>query len=197
MKKQLRRISLVAAVVACVFIWGIATDSRELREGLLRLHVVGASNSVEDQVVKLRVRDAVLESLEEGLKQVTDPQAAYDYVARMLPKVEEAANRTLAAAGFSDTVAGSLTEEAFPTRDYDTFSLPAGVYKALRVVIGEGEGKNWWCVVFPQLCMGEEFVETSAMSDELSQTLTGEYEIRFWLLEKLGQVKNHFFTPSE
>ena len=63
--------------------------------------------------------------------------------------------------------------------------------------IGEGEGKNWWCVVFPQLCMGEEFVETSAMSDELSQTLTGEYEIRFWLLEKLGQVKNHFFTPSE
>ena len=103
----------------------------------------------------------------------------------------------MAAAGFSDTVAVSLTEEAFPTRDYDTFSLPAGVYKALRVVIGEGEGKNWWCVVFPQLCMGEGFVETSAMSDELSQTLTGEYEIRFWLLEKLGQLKNHFFTPSE
>ena len=65
------------------------------------------------------------------------------------------------------------------------------------MVIGEGEGKNWWCVVFPQLGMGEEFVETASLSGELSETLTGEYEIRFWLLEKLGQVKNHFFTPSE
>ena len=197
MKRHIRRIAFVALVVACIYGWGIVTDSQALHDELLRLHVVGASDSKEDQDVKLRVRDAVLQSLEEGLRDVTDPQAAYDYVARMLPKVEEAANRALAAAGFSDTVAVSLTEEAFPTREYDTFSLPAGVYKALRVVIGEGEGKNWWCVVFPQLCMGEEFVETSAMSDELSQTLTGEYEIRFWLLEKLGQVKNHFFTPSE
>ena len=102
MKRHIRRIALVAFVVMCIYGWG--------------LHVVGASDSKEDQEVKLRVRDAVLASLEEGLKQVTDPQAAYDYVARMLPKVEEAANRTLAAAGFSDTVAVSLTEEAFPFR---------------------------------------------------------------------------------
>ena len=197
MKRHIRRIALVAFVVMCIYGWGIVTDSQALQEELLRLHVVGASDSKEDQEVKLRVRDAVLQSLEEGLKQVTDPRAAYDYVARMLPKVEEAANRALAAAGFSDPVAVSLTEEAFPTREYDTFSLPAGVYKALRVVIGEGEGKNWWCVVFPQLCMGEEFVKTASLSGELSETLTGEYEIRFWILEKLGQVKNHFFTPSE
>ena len=154
MKKQLRRIALVAAVVMGVFAWGIATDSRELREGLLRLHVVGASDSVEDQEVKLLVRDAVLASLEDGLADLTDPEAAYDYVARMLPKVKAAADRCLEEAGFSDTAQVSLTEETFPTRDYDTFSLPAGVYRALRIVIGEGEGRNWWCVVFPQLCMG-------------------------------------------
>ena len=201
MKKQLRRISLVAAVVACVFVWGIATDSRELREGLLRLHVVGASDSQEDQEVKLLVRDAVLASLEEGLSDLTDPAAAYDYVERMLPKVKAAADRCLQEAGFSDTAQVSLTEEAFPTRDYDTFSLPAGVYKALRVVIGEGEGKNWWCVVFPQLCMaGEDFVETASvagLSPELTGTLEGEYELRFWLLEKLGEVKNRIFQASE
>ena len=201
MKKQLRRISLVAAVVACVFIWGIATDSRELREGLLRLHVVGASDSVEDQEVKLLVRDAVLDSLEEGLGDLTDPAAAYDYVARMLPKVKDAADRCLQEAGFSDTAQVSLTEEAFPTRDYDNFSLPAGVYKALRIVIGEGEGKNWWCVVFPQLCMaGEDFVETASvagLSPELTGTLEGEYEIRFWLLEKWGEMKNRIFRASE
>ena len=194
MKKQLRRIALVAAVVMGVFAWGIATDSRELREGLLRLHVVGASDSVEDQEVKLLVRDAVLDSLEEGLQDLTDADAAVDYVSRMLPKVKAAADRCLQEAGFSDTAQVSLAEESFPTRDYDTFSLPAGVYKALRIVIGEGEGKNWWCVVFPQLCMaGEDFVETASvagLSPELTGTLEGEYEIRFYLLDLLGKLES-------
>ena len=202
MKRHLRRLALVAFAVLCIYGWGIVTDSQALHDQLLRLHVVGASDSREDQDVKLLVRDAILQSLEEGLQDVTDPQQAWDYVARMLPKVEAAANRCLAAAGFSDTVAVSLTEEAFPTREYDTFSLPAGVYKALRVVIGEGAGKNWWCVVFPQLCMGTEadFVETANMagfSEELTGTLEGEYELRFWLLEKLGEVKNRLFASSE
>ena len=201
MKKQLRRIAFVTAFVLGVFAWGIVTDSRELREGLLRLHVVGASDSAEDQEVKLLVRDAVLASLEDGLRDLTDVDAAVDYVSRMLPKVEAAANRCLAAAGFSDTVAVSLTEEPFPTRDYDNFSLPAGVYRALRVVIGEGEGRNWWCVVFPQLCMaGEDFVETASvagLSTELAGTLEGEYELRFWVLEKWGEMKNRFFDSSD
>ena len=96
----------------------------------------------------------------------------------------------------------SLTEEAFTTREYDTFSLPAGVYKALRIVIGEGEGKNWWCVVFPRLCVGTEadFVETASMaglSDDLTGALEGEYEIRFWLLDKIGEIKNRFFDSSD
>ena len=201
MKKQFRRIAFVTAFVLGVFAWGIVTDSRELREGLLRLHVVGASDSAEDQEVKLLVRDAVLASLEDGLRDLTDVDAAVDYVSRMLPKVEAAANRCLAAAGFSDTVAVSLTEEPFPTRDYDNFSLPAGVYRALRVVIGEGEGRNWWCVVFPQLCMaGEDFVETASvagLSTELAGTLEGEYELRFWVLEKWGEMKNRFFDSSD
>ena len=200
MKRHLRRIALVAFAVVCIYGWGIVTDSQALEENFLRLHVVGASDSKEDQDVKLLVRDAVLASLEEGLDDLTDPAAAYDYVARMLPKVKAAADRCLQEAGFSDTVAVSLTEEAFPTRDYDTFSLPAGVYQALRVVIGEGEGKNWWCVVFPQLCVGEDFVETASvagLSPELTGTLEGEYEIRFWVLEKLGEVKNYLFSSSD
>ena len=200
MKRHMKRIGWVALTVACIWLWGIVTDSGDLRENLLRLHVVGASNSQEDQAVKLQVRDAVLGSLEEGLRNMTDPQEAWDYVSRMLPQVEAAANRALAAAGFSETVQVSLTEEAFPTREYDTFSLPAGVYKALRVVIGEGEGKNWWCVVFPQLCGAEgEFVETAStagLDPELAKSLEGEYELRFWVLEKLGELKNHFFDPS-
>ena len=200
MKRHMKRIGWVALTVACIWLWGIVTDSGVLRENLLRLHVVGASNSQEDQAVKLQVRDAVLGSLEEGLRDMTDPQEAWDYVSRMLPQVEAAANRALAAAGFSETVQVSLTEEAFPTREYDTFSLPAGVYKALRVVIGEGEGKNWWCVVFPQLCGAEgEFVETAStagLDPELARSLEGEYELRFWVLEKLGELKNQIFSSS-
>ena len=200
MKRHMKRIGWVALTVACIWLWGIVTDSGDLRENLLRLQVVGASKSAEDQAVKLQVRDAVLGSLEEGLRDMTDPQEAWDYVSRMLPQVEAAANRALAAAGFSETVQVSLTEEAFPTREYDTFSLPAGVYKALRVVIGEGEGKNWWCVVFPQLCGAEgEFVETAStagLDAELARSLEGEYELRFWVLEKLGELKNQIFSSS-
>ena len=202
MKRQIKRIAWVALAVALVFLWGLLTDSKALHDDLLRLHVVGASDSQEDQDVKLLVRDAVLASLEDGLRDLTDPAAAYDYVARMLPQVEQAANKALELAGFSDTVTVSLTEEAFTTREYDTFSLPAGVYKALRIVIGEGEGKNWWCVVFPRLCMGTEadFVETASMaglSDDLTGALDGEYEIRFWLLDKIGEIKNRFFDSSD
>ena len=200
MKRHMKRIGWVALTVACIWLWGIVTDSGDLRENLLRLHVVGASNSQEDQAVKLQVRDAVLGSLEEGLRDMTDPQEAWDYVSRMLPQVEAAANRALAAAGFSETVQVSLTEEAFPTREYDTFSLPAGVYKALRVVIGQGEGRNWWCVVFPQLCLGDgDFVETASIAGldaELAETLEGDYELRFWVLDKLGELKNRIFDSS-
>lgn len=203
MKRHLRRIVFLALAVILVWTGGLLADSQLLHDELLRLHVVGASDSEEDQDVKLLVRDAVLASLEEGLADLTDPEQAIAYVQTMLPKVQTAANEALAAAGFSDVVSVSLTEEAFPTREYETFSLPAGIYRALRVVIGEGEGKNWWCVVFPQLCLeaaGEEAqaaANMEALPDSLEGAIEGEYEIRFWLLDRIGQVKNFLFGASE
>lgn len=199
MGKKLKRIGICALAAASVLLGGLLADKEALREDLLRLHVVGASDSQEDQAVKLQVRDAVLASLEEGLADLTDIEQAKAYVREMLPKIEAVANQTLAAAGFSQTATVSLTEEEFPVREYDSFTLPSGVYNALRVVIGEGEGKNWWCVVFPQLCLSatsEKFVEMSNFSDELNGTLTGEYELRFWLLDKLGQIENFFHRTS-
>ena len=202
MKRHIKRIALVLILVMGVGLWGLLTDSQALCDGILRLHVVGASDSAEDQAVKLQVRDAVLGSLEAGLQDLTDLDGAIAYVRQMLPQVEEAANRALAAAGVDMTAVASLAQEAFPAREYDTFSLPAGVYSALRIVIGEGEGKNWWCVVFPGLCVGEreEFVETAAiagMSERLTGTLQGEYEIRFWLLDRIGEWKNSLFASSD
>ena len=133
----------------------------------------------------------------------TDMDQALEYVEGMLPALERAANQVLDRAGVSERAKITLAEEAFPVREYDTFSLPSGVYQALRVVIGEGQGQNWWCVVFPRFCYGTEngyFVETAAMNgmnERLTGALTGEYEIRFWLLDKLGQLGNFLHKSSE
>lgn len=203
MRKGFKRIAIVGILVAMVWTGGLLADSARLRHDILRLHVVAASDSAADQAIKLDVRDAILASLEDGLKDLTDPDEALAYVQMMLPKLEQAANRVLTASGFEESAAVELKREAFPVRQYDTFSLPSGVYNSLRVTIGDGAGKNWWCVVFPQLCVGAtaaEFVETANTSDmpqSLTGALEGEYEIRFWVLDKLGQLQNFLFETSE
>lgn len=203
MKKHIKRIFFLAVVVAAVWMGGLLADSRQLSEDILRLHVVANSDSEEDQAVKLRVRDAVLATLEQGMADMQDADQAVAYIQTMLPKLTQAANQVLAEAGFSETATLSLGTEEFPLREYDTFSLPSGIYQSLRVVIGEGEGHNWWCVVYPQLCVpatSEEFVQTASMegmSDSLSGSLTGDYEIRFWILDQMGKVRNFLHRDSE
>ena len=196
MKKLLNRVVICFSLVALVYAWALIADRQKLEQELIRLHVVAASDSEEDQAVKLRVRDAVLESLSQGLGEVTDVEGARDYIRENLPRLEAAANEALAAAGFSDLATVKLQAEEFKARIYDTFSLPAGVYDTLRVTIGEGAGHNWWCVAFPSLCLpatteGFEAVAAGAgFSQDLTDTLTGEYEVRFLLLDLLGQIEN-------
>lgn len=200
MVKKGKRLLLLAILVAGVWTGGLIADRQQLKDNLLRLHVVAASDSAGDQAVKLQVRDAILGSLEQGLQDLTDLDQALAYVQQMLPKLEQAANGVLEQAGFDQRVNVSLALEEFPLREYDTFSLPAGIYHALRVVIGEGEGQNWWCVVFPNLCVGaasEEYREMSAFSDKLYDTITGKYELRFWLLDQLGRLENFFHRTTE
>ena len=196
MKKLLKRVFLCFLAVCFVYAGALVLDRQKLKNELVRLHVVAASDSVEDQAIKLQVRDAVLESLQAGLADVTDIEAAKAYIQSQLPKLESAANEVLAAAGCGDVATVSLQVEEFAARVYDTFSLPAGLYDSLRVTIGEGEGKNWWCVTFPTLCLpatteGFEAVAAGAgFSEELTGSLTGEYEVRFYLLDLLGQLEN-------
>ena len=189
---------VLMAVFFCLLaagIWNLAADRQTLKHQVVRLHVVGASDSEEDQTVKLQVRDAVLNSLDHSIDNAEEAKA---YLAENLDRIEATANRVLEEAGCGDTASVTLRKETFDTRVYDTFTLPAGVYDALRITIGEGEGRNWWCVVFPSLCMpqtaqGFEAVAVGAgFSDDLTDTLTGEYEVRFLLLDLLGQVENFF-----
>ena len=191
MKKHMKRIGICLIVTALFWTGGLIADKQTLRRELVRLHVVAASDSEEDQQIKLRVKDAIVESLQTDLANLEDAEAAKAYLQENLPKIEALANRVLEEAGCSDTARASLAVEAFTTRVYETFTLPSGMYDALRITIGEGEGQNWWCVAFPSLGF-EEAASCGGFSEELTFALEGKdgYEIRFYLLDLLGRLEN-------
>ncbi len=194
---KLLKLALVGALILGAYRLGTTVrDSRILQEEIIRLHVVAASDSEEDQALKLQVRDAVVEYLDAALESIPTKAEAMAYLEDHLDEIADAANRVIEAAGLSDKVKVTLLQEKFNTRDYDSFSLPAGVYDSLRIVIGQGQGHNWWCVVFPSLCLPQESFEAEAagsgFSDTLTETLQREegYEVRFWLLDCIGQIRN-------
>lgn len=172
-------------------LWSSASQSA-LADRVLRLHVVANSDSAADQALKLQVRDAVLVQAAPLLEGLHDPNAAEEALLPHLDELALAGKAVLAQAGCHDTVSVSVEDQWFPTRNYDTFSLPAGNYRALRVVIGEGMGQNWWCVVFPPLCLAsvtEEVAETAAnagLSGDQISLITGQdgqYVLKFRIIE--------------
>lgn len=185
------------------FLWccSLISDRISLSNNIVRLHVVANSDSDSDQALKLQVRDAVVEKLQSIMESLPSAQEAKEYILAHLEELKELANRVLAAAGSADRAEVSLQEEAFALRQYDTFTLPAGVYEALRITIGDGEGQNWWCVVFPTLCAGatsEDFTDTavgSGFGNQLTGALKQEkgYEVRFFFLDLFGKLQNFFF----
>lgn len=193
-----RVLALFVACLVCTALWAEATQVR-LASQVIRLHVLANSDSEEDQALKLEVRDRVLETTSALLAGETEPQAAAVLLDQHLDDIAQTAAQEISAQGHDDRVEVRLEQTWFPTRQYQGISLPAGNYLALRVLIGAAEGHNWWCVVFPTLCVPassegfQETAEASGLSGQLAETLTregGGYEIRFQLLDWLGQIKN-------
>jgi len=176
-------------------------QKRTLKESVIRFHVVAHSDDPQDQQLKLLVRDAILERLQPAVVALPDMASAKTYLQENLHQIQEIADNALIAAGSDQRSQVTLEQEAFGVRQYDTFALPSGVYESLRISIGEAQGKNWWCVVFPSLCMpavGESFSDAAAgagFDDGLTNTLQQKkgYEIRFFLLDWLGWLENLFF----
>ena len=201
MWKMIKFVALVLAVSFALEFFGLVRDHGTLQDSLIRLHVVAASDSAADQSVKLQVRDAVVGYVENALDDVMTIEEAKAWLQDHLPDIQQAANRVLEDLGLCYKAVVTLTAEAFPRRDYDTFSLPSGVYESLRVTLGDGQGQNWWCVVFPSLCLpaaGEDTESVAAgagFSDGLTGAVTGKptYRIRFFFLDVLGKVENFFF----
>lgn len=192
MKKTILAVlALLAALTATAA--ALQGEQQALAGKLVRLHVVANSDSEQDQALKLRVRDAVLEA-SEGLE-AEDLEAA-------LPRLQAAAQACLREQGSGDPVTVSLGEERFPTRLYDNFALPAGVYRSLRVTIGAGEGHNWWCVAFPSICFRATAAEvqdaavSAGFTGEEVRLITGDgggYVLKFKALELLERLKAWLF----
>lgn len=201
MKKIWKLIVVCLALAAIVGTVSLIADRKALQEDLIRLHVVANSDSQKDQELKLQVRDEVLRYLQDAMEKLPDAQEAKSFLAKHLQELENHIDGFLKGKGSDYSVCVSLGKEMFDIREYDTFSLPSGVYESLRITIGQGQGRNWWCVVFPRLCLpavSSSFEDTAAgagFSKSLVPTLQQEkgYEVRFFLLDVLGRIENFFF----
>lgn len=190
-----RVLALFVACLVCTALWAEATQVR-LASQVIRLHVLANSDSEEDQALKLEVRDRVLETTSALLTGETESQAAAVLLNQHLDDIAQTAAQEISAQGHDDRVEVRLEQTWFPTRQYQGISLPAGNYLALRVLIGAAEGHNWWCVVFPNLCLpavSERALEASTLTPgqiSLLQEEETSYVFRFKTLELWQSLKH-------
>lgn len=178
------------AAVCVTLLTGVWAQGRQsaLANKVVRLHVIASSDAAEDQRMKLEVRDALLAYLSPQLEAASGAEDAAAVIAAASGELQRIA----------ETVSGGsvrveLGRETYPTREYETFSLPAGVYTSLRVTLGAGGGRNWWCVVYPPLCTAgvETAQEAAALSNDDVKLITEDgdsYVLRFRLLEWWGSL---------
>ena len=163
-------IALLIGMAVFLISGAVSLQNRDqLADKVVRLHILANSDSEEDQALKLRVRDRVLERATELLEQTGDRREAADVLQSHLPELERIAAEEISDCGYEYDVTAEVANTMFPTKEYDGFTLPAGEYLALRIIIGEGNGHNWWCVVFPPLC-------TTAAADVPASALAAGFE---------------------
>lgn len=189
-------------LLAALFAWGTALERQQQRisNSMLRLHVVAASDSKTDQDMKLQVRDAVLAAAEPYLQEADSVQEVKAILKKNLTALQATADEVLQRLGSENRASLTVQRELFGTRNYEGFSLPGGYYDALRVTIGPGEGKNWWCVVYPQICMASSVRQQEAvavmggMESDDAALITGQYELKFKTLELFEGLMGWFRT---
>ena len=185
----MKKFEIALLVALCItFCTGMWAQNRQddLADSLVRLHVIANSDSEADQAAKLDTRDKVLALLAPALKGVKTRDKAVDIINSYLPQLKALTN--------GGTV--TLSQETYPTREYGDFSLPAGNYLSLRVILGAGEGHNWWCVVFPPLCteaLAESPEAACGLLDEDDEALITQkddsYVLKFKIVELWGEFK--------
>ena len=186
--------SLVLIVCAlCSFL--PVNGEAEIYDKTVRLHVIANSDSEHDQSVKLYVRDAILKEIEALTKNASSAEEAAAVIDSKIGYIRDKAKRALSEIGEDIDINVTLSEEYYPVRQYEGFCLPAGEYTSLRILLGEAKGKNWWCVLYPELCTnaaqaGEAIVKTGFSKDQIDILTGGEkpqYRLKFKILEFFQQ----------
>lgn len=204
MDRRLKRweLALMAGVLLTLAAgsW-LGREQAELADRVIRFHVIANSDSREDQTLKLAVRDRVLTVAEGLYPQNATLEQAQRALEENLTALAAAGQAVVEEQGYRYPVTAQLTRCWFPTKEYQGFALPAGEYNALRVVIGEGEGQNWWCVAFPPLCLGaasetvDQATRAGCFTQDQACLVTGEsegYVLKFKGMELLGELQGLF-----
>ena len=182
--------SLVCGLCFCLLLslCGFAGECDRVRGSVLRLHVLANSDSAADQALKLQVRDAVVAAAGDAFGNAANAAAAEQVAARQLTELTAVAQQIVTDAGYDYSVTAHITDQWFDTRTYGEVTLPAGTYRAVEFVIGEGAGKNWWCVLFPPLCVSAA-TDATGIDEVLDDTgeaiVSGnrQYAVRFKIVE--------------
>ena len=190
-----RAVCCALVTVLAMSIAGFDAKCDEIRSNVLRLHILANSDETYDQELKLKVRDRLLTVSTEVFGGCETEEQAVALAKENINRFTDEAKNVIIENGFDYDVTVEVADTVFETRDYEGFSLPAGTYEALRVLIGEGKGKNWWCVMFPAVCLpaagdGKSF--SGVLSDETAQIVEQptKYKARFKMVELFEKTKS-------
>ena len=195
MKKLL--IPMIAVLLLTAMTVFPTASDMEIYDKVIRLHVIANSDSDEDQALKLKVRDGILTTVEELTRDCKTKDEAEEVLRDNSDAIRDAALRVLEENGSDQSVSIEIGQEKYPTREYGDLRLPSGTYCSVRVKLGEADGKNWWCVLFPPLCLNssvkqeEELLQVGFTPDQvgiITESSSPKYKIKFKILEIIGSL---------
>ena len=187
-------ITLVIAIIANFA--GFAQTEKKIESQVLRLHILANSDSAEDQALKLAVRDRLLGEMGYLFENADSRESAVSAAREQLENIEAIARDEITKQGYDYGCKAEIVDMYFTIREYGDFTMPAGYYKALRISIGAAKGKNWWCVMFPPLCLpaatqkSDEYFDKA--QNELIHAETPRYEVKFKTLEIIEKIRDKF-----
>ena len=198
----MQRLTTIILIICCLLLFlGLMPvhGESEIYDSVLRLHVIANSNSEEDQALKLKVRDALLEKSQALFGDCETKDEAIEKIRENITAIEEEAAAVISSEGYSYPISVEISEEIYPTKSYESFCFPSGSYMSLRIVIGEGAGENWWCVLFPPMCLSaastttpdDAFISVGLNKDQygiITETESLKYQARFKILEVIEKT---------
>lgn len=179
----------------CSFV-PLITTGESISNKVLRLHIIANSDSDYDQNVKLKVRDEVLKLSGDMFADCKTLEDAKNVSQNNIDLIQSVANNTLSSLGCSEAATVAVAKEYFSTRIYDDFTLPAGIYDSIKIVIGNGEGHNWWCVMFPQVCLSgcTKDLEDDLTDEEIKMIHSKDYIVKFKAVEIYEKLKYKIYS---